>query len=569
MSRETYSRLEARGFWALAFLGAAVALAGFLAAHAMETSGHVITGMNNQVVWGLPHVFAIFMIVAASGVLNVASIGSVFGHAAYKARAPLSGLLCLALLSGGLFVLMLDLGRPERVVVAATHYNFRSVFAWNVFLYSGMFTIVAVYLWTLMERRMAPWSKPAGLAAFVWRIILTSGTGSIFAFLVARQAYGTALLIPMFLAMSFAWGLAAFLVVQSTMYAWNGLALPTDIQRRMRNLLALFVVTVLFLVAVLHLVNGYFAKNLAFERFILADGGVYPVLFWGAYVVAGSLVPLALIWRPGSTARDLVVLRGHVDQRRPAAPQSHRLVPVEIETLHDRPDRGIHPRHVAPAGENSDSLLRHGLLVLRERVRGRTQAALPEDVQDQVRRTAVSVVELEKLFAVDRSSAGRKGVLQPGHAGIEGLRECRFLGPQRLLDQRALRGQLGIGIAHHLDQRLQHAPELAIGLQRAQLPEITDGPTDDAAKHVAAPFVGRHHAIDDQERAGPDMVADDAQRLVVQVGGAGHVRQLGSSWGSAVAGPATIIPTAPPVTGFGASTRRAPRSWRQACRGRR
>ena len=307
MSRETYSRLEARGFWALALLGAAVALASFLAAHAMETSGHVITGMNNQVVWGVPHVFAIFMIVAASGVLNVASIGSVFGHAVYKARAPLSGLLCLALLSGGLFVLMLDLGRPERVVVAATHYNFRSVFAWNVFLYSGMFTIVAVYLWTLMERRMAPWSKPAGLAAFVWRIILTSGTGSIFAFLVARQAYGTALLIPLFLAMSFAWGLAAFLVVQSTMYAWNGLALPADIQRRMRNLLALFVVTVLFLVAVLHLVNGYFAKNLAFERFILADGGVYPVLFWGAYVVAGSLVPLALIWRPGSTARDLVV----------------------------------------------------------------------------------------------------------------------------------------------------------------------------------------------------------------------------------------------------------------------
>ena len=307
MSRETYSRLEARGFWALALLGAAVALASFLAAHAMETSGHVITGMNNQVVWGVPHVFAIFMIVAASGVLNVASIGSVFGHAVYKARAPLSGLLCLALLSGGLFVLMLDLGRPERVVVAATHYNFRSVFAWNVFLYSGMFTIVAVYLWTLMERRMAPWSKPAGLAAFVWRIILTSGTGSIFAFLVARQAYGTALLIPLFLAMSFAWGLAAFLVVQSTMYAWNGLALPADIQRRMRNLLALFVVTVLFLVAVLHLVNGYFAKNLAFERFILADGGVYPVLFWGAYVVAGSLVPLALIWRPGTTARDLVV----------------------------------------------------------------------------------------------------------------------------------------------------------------------------------------------------------------------------------------------------------------------
>jgi hypothetical protein len=41
----------------------------------MEVHGHIVTGMDNQVVWGLPHVFAIFMIVAASGVLNVASIG--------------------------------------------------------------------------------------------------------------------------------------------------------------------------------------------------------------------------------------------------------------------------------------------------------------------------------------------------------------------------------------------------------------------------------------------------------------------------------------------------------------
>ena len=306
MNREAFSRLETRGFWLLALLGAAGVLAGFLASHAMETEGHIITGMDNQVVWGMPHVFAIFMIVAASGVLNVASIGSVFGHAVYKARAPLSGLLCMALLAGGLFVLMLDLGRPERVVVAATRYNFRSVFAWNVFLYSGMFAIVAVYLWTLMERRMAPWSKPVGVAAFAWRIVLTSGTGSIFAFLVARQAYGTALLIPLFLAMSFAWGLAVFLVVQATMYAWNGLALPAETARRMKNLLGLFVVTVGFLVAACHLVNGYFAKNAAFERFILVDGGVYPALFWIGYVGAGSLVPLALIWRPGSTGRDLV-----------------------------------------------------------------------------------------------------------------------------------------------------------------------------------------------------------------------------------------------------------------------
>ena len=182
-------RSDERRFYTLLALGVLVTLAGLFAAQRMEHVGHVITGMNNQVVWGLPHVFAIFMIVAGSGVLNVASIGSVFGIGMYKKRAPLSALLSLALLAGGLMVLMLDLGRPERLIVAATHYNFKSVFAWNVFLYSGMFAILAIYLWTMFERRFNGYTQVAGIAALVWRFALTTGTGSIFGFLVARQAY--------------------------------------------------------------------------------------------------------------------------------------------------------------------------------------------------------------------------------------------------------------------------------------------------------------------------------------------------------------------------------------------
>ena len=152
----------------------------------METRGHIVTGMNNQVVWGLPHVFAVFLIVAASGALNVASVASVFGKRLYKPLAPLSGLLALALLAGGLAVLVLDLGRPDRLIVAMTHYNFKSIFAWNMFLYTGFFAIVAAYLWTMLDRRWLGYSTPAGIVAFVWRLVLTTGTGSIFGFLVAR-----------------------------------------------------------------------------------------------------------------------------------------------------------------------------------------------------------------------------------------------------------------------------------------------------------------------------------------------------------------------------------------------
>ena len=292
---------DTRNFWLLVALGGVVTIIGLAAAHFMELRGHIVTGMNNQVVWGLPHVFAIFMIVAASGVLNVASIGSVFGQPVYKPRAPLSGLLCVALLVGGLMVLMLDLGRPERLIVAATHYNFKSGFAWNVFLYSGMVGIVAVYLFTMFERRFNRYSKPAGLAALVWRFVLTSGTGSIFGFLVARQAYQSALLAPLFIVFSFAWGLAVFLIVQATMYSWNGRHLTPEIQRRMARLLGVFIAASLYLVAVYHLTNLYFARQGAFEAFILLGrngGGLYPLLFWGGYVLLGSVLPLMLLFHP-------------------------------------------------------------------------------------------------------------------------------------------------------------------------------------------------------------------------------------------------------------------------------
>ena len=297
-------------FWLLAVAGAAITLAGLGAAWFMEEHGHIVTGMNNQVVWGLPHVFAIFMIVAASGVLNVASIGSVFGHKPYKTRARLSGLLCLALLAGGLMVLMLDLGRPDRVIVAATHYNFRSVFAWNVFLYSGMAAIVAIYLWTMFERRANRWTKPAGVAALVWRFVLTTGTGSIFGFLVARQAYQSALLAPMFIVLSFAWGLAVFLLVQAALFAWNGSRVAPDVLQRMARLLGVFVAASLFLVAVYHMTNLYYARQGAFEAFILlgrGGGGVHATLFWGGYVLLGSVVPLLLLWTPRARGeRDVV-----------------------------------------------------------------------------------------------------------------------------------------------------------------------------------------------------------------------------------------------------------------------
>jgi molybdopterin-containing oxidoreductase family membrane subunit len=264
----------------------------------MEHHGHHVTGMSNQIVWGTPHVFAVFLIVAASGALNVASVASVFGRAMYKPLARLSALLAIALLIGGLGVLLLDLGRPDRLIVAMTHYNFKSIFAWNIFLYTGFLAIVAVYLWMLMERRFNRYGRAVGVVALVWRLVLTTGTGCIFGFLVARQAYDAAVMAPLFIAMSFAYGLAIFLLVLMAACQWTQRPLGPLILEKLKKLLGIFVAAVLYFVAVQHLTNLYAAEHHGVERFLLLEGGIYTQLFWIGQILLGSVLPLVIFFTP-------------------------------------------------------------------------------------------------------------------------------------------------------------------------------------------------------------------------------------------------------------------------------
>ncbi|WP_298187429.1 NrfD/PsrC family molybdoenzyme membrane anchor subunit, partial [Acidiferrobacter sp.] len=164
MTKVAYREIAGRSalYWLAVILCAAGAAAGLASALYMRAYGHHVSGMNNQIVWGMPHVFAVFLIVAASGALNVASIASVFGRSLYKPLARLSGLLAIALLIGGLWNLVLDLGRPGHLLATVIYPNFRSIFAWNIYLYTGFLVIVGFYLWFMMERRLNPHTHKVG-----------------------------------------------------------------------------------------------------------------------------------------------------------------------------------------------------------------------------------------------------------------------------------------------------------------------------------------------------------------------------------------------------------------------
>jgi Ni/Fe-hydrogenase subunit HybB-like protein len=301
MAHIAFERLDQKStvLWGLIALNALLIALGLGAAHYMESHGHIVSGMNNQVVWGLPHVFAVMLIVTASGALNFASLSSVFGKTEFKPYVRLSAILSIALLVGGLAVLVLDLGRPERLVVAMTTYNFKSIFAWNIYLYTGFLAIVAAYLFVMTDRtasRVAGLVGAVGTLAFVWRLVLTTGTGSIFGFLVAREAYDSALLAPLFISASLLYGVAATAIVLEVLSrSTQRELLPPAMSHRFAGLLMLFALSTLYFTAAFHLTKLYASKHQGFEAFLLRDGGIYTLLFWIGEVGIGLLLPLVML----------------------------------------------------------------------------------------------------------------------------------------------------------------------------------------------------------------------------------------------------------------------------------
>jgi len=280
-------------YWGIfLFLGFLILL-GLASSAYMEHEGHYVTGMNNQIVWGLPHIFAVTLIVIASGVLNIASMSSAFNKKLYKPLAPLSALFAIAFLIAGLIILVLDLGRPDRLIVAMTTYNFKSIFAWNIFLYSGFFVILAIYIWSMLDFNVNRFSSLIGKIAFGWRIILTTGTGSIFGFLVAREAYSTAVLAPLFIVMSLLYGTAVFYLLLRVISKLQSIDIPHEITTSIRRLMIIFLLANIYFLILYHITNLYISKQIAVESFILLNGGGYTTMFWLGQVGLGLVVPLS------------------------------------------------------------------------------------------------------------------------------------------------------------------------------------------------------------------------------------------------------------------------------------
>ena len=168
-----------------------------------------ITGMNNSTSWGLYLTCFMFFVGLSAGGLIVASSASIFGIKKYKAVALPAVILSLVCICCAGICVLVDLGGIQRIWRMFTGLNFLSPLAWDMIVITCYLVINLVYLYFMCSRKADP-AKVAVVSRFALpvAILVHSVTAWIFGLEVAREAWHTAILAPIFVASALDSGLA-------------------------------------------------------------------------------------------------------------------------------------------------------------------------------------------------------------------------------------------------------------------------------------------------------------------------------------------------------------------------
>ncbi|MBI5179640.1 MAG: polysulfide reductase NrfD [Nitrospinae bacterium] len=301
MEKPRFSTIKGNspGYYALVTLLGALALAGFASAWCMFSQGHHVTGMTNAIPWGFPIVMAIYLIGLSAGSLVLSALSSVFGKAEFKPFSRIAALLAALLLIGALMCIILDWGKPERILIPFYSMNPRSMFSLNGMLYSTYIGICFVYLWAMFNDK-EKLVKLLGFVAVFWAVLVHSGTGAIFGFVGARELYHSPLLPPSFISAALSSGTALMIIVLYLTFRWTGRTLDEALLKKLGFYLAMFIAVVAYFVFIENVTRSYWPANYEVQKFLLLSANKYSLVFWLGMVGCGLVFPFLILINPAT-----------------------------------------------------------------------------------------------------------------------------------------------------------------------------------------------------------------------------------------------------------------------------
>ena len=257
--------------------------------------GHYLFGSSNVIPWGMPIVLTIYFIGLSAGSLILSTLVYVFGQEKYKPIGRMAVMLAIALIFGALIGIAIDLGRPEnfwRLFMFFYWNNMTSMFAINGILYSGYFIISIAYLGIILSGNKV-WMKRWGCLAIGWAAMVHMGTGAIFGFMAAREAWFTPIKPLEFLTAAVTSGVALLIVVLVLTMKFTGRDLRKDMVVSLSRLLIVFI-CVLALLIFLDKMTHLYAPERAAVMYSLT--GHYAWVFWILQIGLVVVLPLAILF---------------------------------------------------------------------------------------------------------------------------------------------------------------------------------------------------------------------------------------------------------------------------------
>jgi len=273
------------------------------------TYGLGITGMSRDVSWGLYiGQFTFFVGVAASAVMvvlpyylhDVKQFGKV---------TILGELLAVAAVIMCMLFIMVDMGKPTRVMNVILHPTLHSMMFWDMLSLTGYLVLNAVIAFVMLtaEQKGTPapkWIKPVIILSIPWAVSIHTVTALLYCGLPSRPLWFTAILAPRFLASAFAAGPALLILLCLLMERLTTFRPGREAIRKLGVIVA-YAMTVNVFLLLLELFTGLYSHvpdHVASIEYLFygLDGQHGLAIFMGLSLVLGLVALVALLvprWR--------------------------------------------------------------------------------------------------------------------------------------------------------------------------------------------------------------------------------------------------------------------------------
>lgn len=198
-------------YWVLLGVWIVLIAIGAVAYSRQLSEGLQITGMSRDVSWGLYIAQFTFLVGVAASAVMVVLPYYLHDYKAFGRMVILGEFLAVSAVTMCMLFVFVDMGQPARLMNVILHPSPHSVMFWDLMVLSGYLglNLVIGTVTIEAERQGAPpphWVKPLIYLSIPWAVSIHTVTAFLYAGLVARPFWMTAILAPRFLASAFASG---------------------------------------------------------------------------------------------------------------------------------------------------------------------------------------------------------------------------------------------------------------------------------------------------------------------------------------------------------------------------